>query len=197
VRRASARGDLRTRLLMAAEQEIASSGLARASLRAIARRCGVSHQATAHYFDDRAGLFTALAIEGARLMHEQTKAAIAGAPVEGGAQVAAAGAAYLEFALKHATLFDVMYRREQIHDDDPELLAALLERRDLIVATVAAAQETGWGDRVPTEELAAVSWAAVHGLAVLQRDGFFSLAYPEVETATLLAHVTHAFDSLA
>ena len=56
--------DLRQRLLRAAEQEIATSGPAKASLRGIARRVGVSHQATAHHFDDRAGLFTALAVEG-------------------------------------------------------------------------------------------------------------------------------------
>ncbi len=196
MRRPHARGDLRARLLKAAEQEIASSGPARASLRAIARRCGVSHQATAHHFADRAGLFTALALEGAQLMHERTREAIEGAPVEGGAQVAAAGAAYVEFALRHATLFDVMHRRELINGDDPELLAALLAQRDLIVATIATAQETGWGDRVPAEELAAISWATVHGLAVLQRDGLFAAAYPDVDLPTVLARVTHALDAL-
>lgn len=196
MRRAPARGDLRARLLKAAEQEIASSGPARASLRAIARRCGVSHQATAHHFADRAGLFTALALEGAQLMHERTRAAIEGTPVEGGAQVAAAGAAYVDFALRHATLFDVMHRRELINGDDPELLAALLAQRDLIVATIAAAQETGWGDRVPAEELAAISWATVHGLAVLQRDGLFASAYPDVDLPTVLERVTHALDAL-
>ncbi len=189
-------GDLRTRLLRAAETEIATSGLARASLRAIARRCGVSHQATAHHFDDRAGLFTALALEGARLMHEKTLEAIAGAPVEGGAQVAAAGAAYVDFARRHATLFDVMHRRELINADDPELLAALMAQRDLIVATIAAAQATGWGARVPADELAALSWATVHGLAILEREGMFAVAYPDVDLSTSLQRVTHALDAL-
>ena len=68
--------DLRARLLRAAEAEIAATGPARASLRAIARRCGVSHQATAHHFVDRAGLFTALAVEGHELLLQETQEAI-------------------------------------------------------------------------------------------------------------------------
>lgn len=189
--------DVRHRLLRAAEQEIASSGPARASLRAIARRVGVSHQATAHHFDDRAGLFTALAVEGLELLLEQTEAAIAGAPVEGGLRVAAAGAAYVEFALARPTMFDLMFRPELLHVDDERFVAARERHRDLRLATVAEAQATGWGTAVPTAELAMLGWAAVHGLAVLQRDQLVSAVYPDVDPDNILPRVVHALDALA
>lgn len=193
-------GDLRQRLLRAAEQEIASSGPAKASLRGIARRVGVSHQATAHHFDDRAGLFTALAVEGFELLLEETAAAVEAAGTDGlasGAQVAAAGAAYVAFTTRHPTMFDVMFRPELLHADDPRLLDVRRLHRDLLVQVVAAAQAEGWGVSVPTEELAVVGWAAVHGLAVLQRDAQLGDVLPEVDTGLLLERVARALDSIA
>ena len=189
--------DLRRRLLAAAEEEIAASGPARASLRAIARRCGVSHQATAHHFADRAGLFTALAVEGSALLYERTVAAIEGAEVAGGQQVAAAGAAYVAFALDRPTLFDVMLRPELLHLADPALVAARERHRELVFRTIAAAQETGWSKGVATEEVATLGWATVHGLAVLQRDQVVSVVYPEVDLDTILGRVVRALDVLA
>ncbi len=192
--------DVRERLLRAAEQEIATSGPAKASLRAIARRVGVSHQATAHHFEDRAGLFTALAVEGFELLLEETVAAVARVGEDGvaaGAQVAASGAAYVEFALRHPTMFDVMFRPELLHADDPRLLDIRALHRDHLVHTVAAAQAQGWGTAVPTEELAVVGWASVHGLAVLQRDALLTDVLPEIDAAQLLRRVARALDALA
>jgi AcrR family transcriptional regulator len=192
--------DLRQRILRAAEQEIASCGPAKASLRAIARRVGVSHQATAHHFDDRAGLFTALAVEGFELLLEQTVAAVeltGEDDVASGAQVAASGAAYVAFAVQHPTMFDVMFRPELLHADDPRLLDVRRLHRDLLVQVISAAQAQGWGVAVPTEELAAVGWATVHGLAVLQRDAQLTEVLPDADLPELLGRVARALDALA
>lgn len=195
--------DLRQRLLRAAEQEIATCGPAKASLRAIARRVGVSHQATAHHFEDRAGLFTALAVEGFELLLEQTTAAIEEVAQDGeadlaaGAQVAASGAAYVRFATKHPTLFDVMFRPELLHARDPRLLDVRRLHRELLLQVVADAQARGWGAAVPTEELATVGWATVHGLAVLQRDAQLTEVLPELDLTQLLGRVAQALDALA
>lgn len=192
--------DLRQRILRAAEQEIASCGPAKASLRAIARRVGVSHQATAHHFDDRAGLFTALAVEGFELLLEKTTAAVEACgedDVASGAQVAASGAAYVGFAMQHPTMFDVMFRPELLHAEDPRLLDVRRLHRDLLVQVIATAQAQGWGVAVPTEELAAVGWATVHGLAVLQRDAQLTEVLPEPDLGQLLGRVARALDALA
>jgi AcrR family transcriptional regulator len=191
--------DLRQRLLRAAEQEIATSGPAKASLRGIARRVGVSHQATAHHFDDRAGLFTALAVEGFELLLEETVAAIEAVGTEGvasGSQVAASGAAYVAFAMRHPTMFDVMFRPELLHVDDPRLVDVRRLHRELLVQIIATAQAEGWGTAVPTEELATVGWATVHGLAVLQRDAQLVEVMPEIDPG-LLQRVARSLDALA
>lgn len=188
--------DLRQRLLRAAEQEIIANGLARTSLRGIARRVGVSHQATAHHFDDRAGLFTALAIEGFTTLAERTRAAIDEVTEPGGRQVTAAAVAYLDFARRHPTMFDVMFRPELLHVDDAALLAARADHLQLLLATMGAARSAGWGPDLPVEQLHALGWATVHGLAVLQRDGQLSDVHPDVDPALVLLQVSLALDGL-
>lgn len=196
--------DLRQRLLRAAEQEILAQGLARASLRGIARRVGVSHQATAHHFDDRAGLFTALAVEGFELLVARTQSAIATAGeglddggTDAGRPVAAAGAAYVEFAMRHPTMFDVMFRPELLHVDDAAFVTARQAHRDLLLSTTAAAQDRGWGVVLPTEQLAVLGWACVHGLAVLHRDSQLDDIAGDLDVTNLLEQVARALEALA
>jgi AcrR family transcriptional regulator len=186
--------DLRQRLLRAAEQEIALNGLGKASLRAIARRVGVTHQATAHHFEDRAGLFTALAVEGFDLLVDRTRAAVEGVEPAGGRQVIAASVAYIEFAGRHPTVFDVMFRPELLHVEDERLRVAQAAHRELLVDLIAAAQDEGWAVSVPVEELATLAWAAVHGLAVLQRDA--QLAGPDADVPDLTALLTRVGQAL-
>ena len=57
-------GNLRRVLLDGALEAIAENGVAAMSLRDVARRAGVSHSAPAHHFGDKAGVLTAIAIEG-------------------------------------------------------------------------------------------------------------------------------------
>ena len=181
--------DLREQLLRAAEVEIAEAGAARASLRAIARRCGVSHQATAHHFEDRAGLFTALALEGFDALRD--------AAPEGGGQVVAAAVAYVEFALGHPAMFDVMFRSDIVRSGDPGLGRARAEHRALLVDAMVAAQATGWGAQAPTAELVTLGWAAVHGVAVLERDHLISDLHPDVDLEAILLRVVRALDVIA
>lgn len=188
--------DLRQRLLRAAEQEIIARGLAGASLRGIARRVGVSHQATSHHFDDRAGLFTALATEGFAILAARTAEAISRDPAPGGHQVAAVAVAYLEFARQHPTMFDVMFRPELLHSDDPGLVQARDEHRTLMLTTMRAARELGWGPSLPAEQLTALGWAAVHGLAVLHRDRQLPDTLPGVDPEALVAEVAVALGAL-
>ena len=61
-------GDLRPALLKAAVETIEDVGPAAMSLREVARRAGVTHPAATYHFGDKAGLLTAVAIEGYRLL---------------------------------------------------------------------------------------------------------------------------------
>ena len=56
--------DLRQKVLEASLALIEEGGLDRLSMREVARKAGVSHQAPYHYFDDREAILAALAGEG-------------------------------------------------------------------------------------------------------------------------------------
>lgn len=109
-------GDLRRALIDHALEAIAERGVAALSLRDVARRAGVSHAAPAHHLGDKAGLLTAIAIEGFEQLTAVT-AATGGDLVEG-------GLAYIRWALDHPAHYEVMFRPELLHDDDPHLAAA-------------------------------------------------------------------------
>jgi len=68
-------GDLRPALLRAAVEAIGQVGPAAMSLREVARRAGVSHAAAAYHFGDKAGLLTAVAAQGYRMLTEELRRA--------------------------------------------------------------------------------------------------------------------------
>src|SRR5438046_4544723 len=109
-------GDLRPALLRAAVETIGETGAAAMSLREVARRAGVTHAAATYHFGDRAGLLTAVAAEGYRLL----AAALRGAQETRGSFLEV-GVAYVRFAVTHRAHFEVMYRPELYHRDDAEL----------------------------------------------------------------------------
>src|SRR4051812_2212362 len=96
-------GQLREAVIAAALAEVQAVGAEQASMREIARRAGVSHAAPAHHFGDKAGIFTAIAIEGFGLAAEAI-----GPAAHGPFGFLNGGAAYVGFALSHPAHFEVM-----------------------------------------------------------------------------------------
>ena len=155
----------RQALLTAAVAELAEHGHAGISLRAVARRAGLSHAAPKHHFDDRAGLLTAVATQGFLDLAETLGAVDAGDPE---AQLAALGAAYIDFGLAYPALFDLMFRTVELDSDDTALREA---QQSAIGFLAAAAGRMGGPDPMPPSTLTVMAWALVHGLVVLARDG--------------------------
>ena len=154
-------GDLPRALVEAALELIDEAGPSAVSLREVARRAGVSHAAPAHHFKDKAGLLTAVATEG-----YQRIAAALGDAAAGTGDFREVGVAYVRFARTNRAYFEVMFRPELFHVDDP----ALVEAR-------AAASATLYG---PAAELAGdesgvlagiAAWSLVHGFATLWLNG--------------------------
>ncbi|MCW3492516.1 TetR/AcrR family transcriptional regulator [Microbacterium sp. SSM24] len=155
----------RDALLRAASEELAEKGHASVSLRAVARRANVSHAAPAHFFGDRAGMLTAVATAG----FDQLDAALAAAAIREGdadeSPLAALGRAYVDFGLEHPALVDLMFRRSELNADDDALIEAqrgALGRLRTAVGDVADAHADEWS---------LLSWAVVHGLVSLVREG--------------------------
>ncbi len=151
-------GDLRPALLRAAVEVIGHAGPAAMSLREVARRAGVSHAAAAYHFGDKAGLLTAVAAEGYRMLTGELRSA---RDARGG--FLEVGVAYVRFAVSHRAHFEVMYRPELYRRDDAEVREARAAAAVLLCGT--ASPDAG--------QLAAgaAAWSLVHGLATLWLNG--------------------------
>ena len=158
----------RAALLAAARAELTRVGVGELSLRAVARRAGVSHAAPKHHFAHRAGLLSALAADGFTALAARVDAAIAtgGSPLH---RLVAAGHAYLRFAQDEPALFDLMYRPELLSSADPALLASKRAAFGVLVKAVDDAR-TDLRPDIGTDTVAMLAWGTVHGMAVLIRD---------------------------
>ena len=166
-------GDLRRDLLDAALDLIAGEGPSAVSLRSLARHLGVSHAAPANHFPDKAALFTAIAVEGFTLLSEAMAGAVAelGPDATAGQRFRAAGRAYTGFALAHPAHFAVMWQRDLLHPDDPELAAAGDRTFELLLSGVRDIQAEGWAAGSEPQAVAYLAWSVVHGLAALWLSG--------------------------
>lgn len=140
-------------------------GLQGVTLRRIAARAGVSHAAPAHHFDGLPGLLTAMAIRA----HILFAACIdrAGGATDGFAGLVAVCTGYLEFAERHAGLFQLMFVEPAVRRGDPAFIEA--SDRSYSVLRSACLPFSASGDPDPEIELAV--WSLVHGYAVLELEG--------------------------
>src|SRR6202049_1127978 len=106
-------GDLKVALVDAVEQVVRERGVGHVSLRAVARQIGVTHAASAHHFENKAGLLTAFATQGYVQLAQAVLAAIEEAqPVDGPAVLEAVGRGYVRVALADPGRFGGMFRLE-------------------------------------------------------------------------------------
>jgi AcrR family transcriptional regulator len=139
------------------------------SLRAVARRAGVSHAAPYHHFADRKALVAALAQEGlARLMDALRAAAL---PEEDPRlQLLEIGVVYVRFATENRALFRLMFSAELADREGlPELQSAYAEAYEVLAGRVRVLLG---GSATPEEVREWALWARslVHGLASLLLD---------------------------
>ena len=137
---------------------IAEDGVAKLSMRALAKRAGVSNAAPTYHFGDKSGLLTALAAEGFDRLAE----AMAGV---GDGGLISRGVAYVEFALACPSHFTVMFQPRLLHDDDAELAAA--RQRAWAALSVGVAQTRSG----PDSDFGVAAWSLVHGYATLVLSG--------------------------
>jgi AcrR family transcriptional regulator len=170
-------GDLRRALIDAAVAAVGEAGPSALSLRAVAKGAGVSHAAPAHHFGDKAGLLTAVAAEGFDRLADALEAAWADT-----GDFRAVGAAYVRFAIDHRSHFEVMFRPELVHADDPELERAAAR------STAALHRGSGTaGADAPFNPGALAAWSLAHGFAELLVAGNFPQAVKDDPEAAFTA----------
>lgn len=157
-------GNLSRALLDAAAELVAEVGPSQVSLREIARRTGVSNAAPVHHFGDKAGLFTALAAEGFALLAAELAEARARSDDFG-----EVGVAYVRFALAHRAHFEVMFRPDLYHRDDPSIVEGNRLAAQHLYGPAAA--RIGGTKGREGREAGVAAWALMHGLATLLING--------------------------
>jgi len=182
-------GNLCEVLLEKAVEVIRDDGIGALSLRAVARRAGVSHGAPAHHFGDKAGLLTALAT---RSM-ERFATTLSEASREAGDseldRLRAIGRAYVRFAAENPAQFSIVTRFELIRSGDAEFAASYQATFDLVKDAVCAAQREGWRRSMDPTALVITCWSAVHGLATLYLDGVLEDRVGPIHLETAAAQV--------
>ena len=187
-------GDLPAALLAAVQNAVADGGVSGVSLRDVARRAGVSHSAPAYHFGSKAGLLTAFATAGYRLLAESviTEAAAADAG-DGAAELAAIGRGYVRFAVGHPEHFEVMFRLDALDPANAEFVAASEAAYGLLTATVERCRAAGRLHGRSAEVVAVSAWSLVHGLSALWISGRLSERIAEQDPRRLAAAVSDLF----
>lgn len=165
-------GNLPAALLDAVQAAIAEHGVSGVSLRDVARRAGVSHSAPAHHFGSKAGMLTAFATAGYRMLIEsvEREVATAGAADHAG-RVAAIGQGYVMFAVSHPAHFELMFRPDVLDAGDHELNQARDALYGQLVDAVERCRLAGLLHGRPIEVVLASAWSLAHGLAALSISG--------------------------
>jgi AcrR family transcriptional regulator len=170
---------LRAALLEAAEEELREFGTLGFSLRRIAIRAGVSHAAPYRHFRDREELLSALVWE----TQEAFTTALRDAREHGAGisneRLFRIGEAYLEFARENPERLSLMFSeagmsamaRYPVQKNPDEM--ARYDSFGVLETTVKECQADGILD--PEGNSGALSiliWSIVHGLSVIEREGF-------------------------
>ncbi len=174
-------GDLRAALVRAAIELLEESGEAELSLRAVARRTGVSPAAPYRHYADREALVSAVAAVGYGELAERLAAAHPSPSTP--EQLASVAIAYVQFALERPALFRIMFSEPCDRDNDERVAAtaAVSHYVRAIVERIFPQAEA--------EALTTAVWALVHGLAVLHLDGKLDASAPSVVAERIAAAI--------
>jgi AcrR family transcriptional regulator len=169
--------DLREQVLAASLALIEEDGVAALSLREVARRAGVSHQAPYHHFGHKEAIVAELVARGFTRLAERLEAT---ERARGGAsrRLMLAGRAYVAFALAEPASFRIMFRPELV--DRAAFPTAGNAGARAYAPLVRLVTECHAGGRAPRtgsaaaeriDTLVTMHWSLVHGLATLLLDG--------------------------
>lgn len=161
-------GDLRAALIQAGLAILAEEGVQALTLRAAARRAGVSHNAPYRHFADKEALLAAIAEEGFDELARRLEEARARSHLSAQVQLEETGWTYVQFALTHPDHVRVMFG-SLISDPQayPSLRAAGARAFNPLIEILRAGQGTGTVIAGNPRQLAFSAWAMVHGLALL------------------------------
>jgi AcrR family transcriptional regulator len=175
------RDDVRASILQASIALMNEGGLGALSMREVARRAGVSHQAPYHYFADREAILAELAGDGFDRLHDYMVSAVGLARNSRADKNRALGEAYIRFALNNPEVFRLMFRAEMCDlSRYPEAKAKADRCFELVASTLGAGPGVSIDDKGSPDLVPVIAaWSAAHGLATLMLEGKLGEAFGE------------------
>jgi AcrR family transcriptional regulator len=159
-------GDLRNTLIAIATELLAEAGVHGLSLRKMAQKAGVSHNAPYMHFADKEAVLAAIAEAGFRLLAVEVQSATATAGTSTRQQLIAACTAYVKFAIDRANHIQVMFHPFDLAEY-PSLLVASQTSLNLLFAIVKSGQDRGELKPGDPHSMTKAIWAMVHGVATI------------------------------
>jgi AcrR family transcriptional regulator len=159
-------GNLKQVLLDAALTLISDVGPQAFTLREVARRAGVSHNAPYRHFRDKDELLAVVAVQGfERLTAAMKRSAARGATAE--ERFRLCGRGYVSFALRWPQHFRVMFDLPSSREKYPEHAGAGEEAFSTLLMFIVDCQGAGIMPAGDPEPFALIAWSMVHGIAKL------------------------------
>jgi AcrR family transcriptional regulator len=185
-------GDLREEILCAASSLLEDNNIASLSLRAVAKKVGVSHTAPYRHFKDKESLLAGIAALGFDQLSGQLAQSVALHPGDPSAQLQEAGRKYVELALKHPQCTQLMFSNILPCDDTyPELKASGDAAFQGLKTIIEEGQDQGIFKPGEVELMALATWSGIHGLSLLLVGGNLpDILSMEIDNNTLTSAIT-------
>lgn len=161
-------GTLHAALIKAAVSLIRIKGPNAISLREVAKKAGVSHTAPYRHFKDKNALLAAIATEGFRKLANAMQKVVSQHESDTKQQFLSAGVAYVDLALQHTEMTQLMFGGYIDMTNGPqELCAESALAFQGLLRIIENGQQAGVLKPGNTEELALAAWSIAHGFAML------------------------------
>jgi AcrR family transcriptional regulator len=181
--------NLKQSLLDAAVALIGEVGPQAFTLREVARRAGVSHNAPYRHFRDKDDLLAGVAAQGFDQLTESMKKAMARGRTAA-ERLNLAGRGYVQFALRWPRHVLVMFETPVPDVQLPEHAGAAQRAFQTLLDAIAAVQAEGGLPQGDPQPFAVAAWSAVHGLAKLAIGG--RLPFDAKQTLRFTNYLTQA-----
>ena len=185
-------GDLHREILCAARDLLEENNIASMSLRAVAKKVGVSHAAPYRHFKDKESLLAGIAGEGFKEMTTQLAEAVNLHPGDPGSQLQEAGRRYAKLVAENPQCVQLMFGGILPCDDTyPELRESGDMAFTALKTIIEDGQSLGVFRKGDVELMALTAWSGIHGLSLLLISGSIdnTVAAP-VEAQSLTTAVT-------
>ncbi|MGJ8678928.1 TetR/AcrR family transcriptional regulator [Paraglaciecola sp.] len=170
-------GDLRSTLLLAANDLLKEVGVDGLSLRKLAEKVGVSRTAPYHHFKDKNQLLCAIAEQGFIHWQQDAEQIFKRTDINLNQQYQAFFKGYINYAANNPELYDLMFGRviwKQNSATDELKNVAYPSFNYQVEMTKTWQQQGLLPNNENTLRLAQVTWATMHGIARLLIDGIYA-----------------------